>query len=141
MTEDEKVKIQTLRSAGYSYGEIAAMLGKARSTVSSFCLRHEIEAPDQDILAALATKRYKVCLKCGKLFMIGNNPNKQFCSDNCRVSYWQVEKDNKRALEKDEKDHRALMKELDFFGKKSDEWCGSSTPVLYRITEANRKEE
>ena len=129
MTKQEKGQIELLRTSGYSYGEIAKMLTLTRSTVSNYCLRNDISAPDKDIAQALSYG-YRLCPNCKRLFEVQNQKSKQFCSDICRVKYWQREEKEQQATLMESQNHETLLKELDFLAVKSDEWDGSEELIL-----------
>ena len=74
MTDLQKREVQTMRSAGASYGEIAAALNLSVSTVKSHLRRCKPES---------------VCECCGKEVMqIKWRKHKRFCSDACRFKWW-----------------------------------------------------
>lgn len=82
MTENEKAKIQYLRSEGYSYKMISSKLGISLNTVTSHCRRNG--------MAGVAQKtRSLVCRNCGKELPISTlGKKRKFCSDLCRNQWW-----------------------------------------------------
>lgn len=74
MTDLQKREIQTMRSNGASYGEIAAVLHISASTVKSYLRR---------------SKPASVCECCGKeVTQVKGRKHKRFCSDTCRFKWW-----------------------------------------------------
>lgn len=81
MTREEKIRVQQLRSEGKKYREIASETGIAISTITSFCLKHLNDA-------------YGTCLQCGaKLVQTPKKKKKKFCSDRCRMLWWNSHQD------------------------------------------------
>ncbi len=81
MTNAQKQQIITLRKQGYGYIKIGQMLGISNNTVRSFCRRNIL---DRDTLTNTV-----MCKQCGKPIKraSGRKP-KKFCSDACRVLWW-----------------------------------------------------
>lgn len=76
MTNDEKKKILKLRDDGFGYKAIAAQTSINVSTIRKF-LKTKGKLVDV----------YK-CEYCGLPFSNPLNRHKRFCSDSCRVSWW-----------------------------------------------------
>ena len=83
MTVSQKQKILAMRENGGKYSVIAAEFGLSENTVKSICRRNTLVAsanPDTDF-----------CLQCGKpLVCIPKKKQKKFCSDKCRMAWWNV---------------------------------------------------
>ena len=133
MTENEKAQITVLRCAGYSYGEISALIGTTRSAVSNYCLRQQIVPPNHKI------KEYKLCPNCEQLFFPSGRQrnNKQFCSEKCRKDHWRREQHDHLALEDEAYNHQALQEELNQLPKEPDE--NENNTTIYYIN-LNTKE-
>lgn len=82
MTKQEKQKVITLRSEGYSYLKISELLHLSENTVKSFCRRNN--------LGGVAKKQNQLfCKQCGKPLEIKEKSKpRKFCSDNCRRLWW-----------------------------------------------------
>lgn len=78
MTQDEKRRIEELRGSGLGYAKIAKTLDISENTVKSYCRR--LTAP-----TAIAADR---CAQCGKSIDRSKRSNKRFCSDTCRMKWW-----------------------------------------------------
>ena len=86
MTNEQKSKIIELHRNGMSYGQIANELAISRNTVASFCKRYDV--------GETLTKQVSFCKCCGS--EIEHQPkkkNKTFCSDSCRMKWWNSHKD------------------------------------------------
>lgn len=81
MTVEQKMQIEALRLNDMSYGEIAKALSLNRETVKAYCRRHSLKKDD--------LTKYKNCLQCGTpLVQIEGRKQKKFCSDACRMAWW-----------------------------------------------------
>lgn len=83
MTDKERREITKLRKRGYGYKKIAALLGISLNTVKAYCRRHlkDIELPKP--------RTEGTCPYCGgDVIQIQGHKTKRFCSDKCRVAYW-----------------------------------------------------
>ena len=83
MTNEQKKRLEQLRSEGLGYKRIAAELGISINTVQSYCRRH----PDKMRIPRCQNKN--VCLCCG--IMLHHTPGskkRKFCSDRCRITWW-----------------------------------------------------
>lgn len=91
MTESEKERIRNMRWRDAAYLDIAAALGLPEATVKTFCRRNRLQDSD---LQVLKTARQDfaipaVCIQCGALLVQGiKQKPKRFCSDNCRLAWW-----------------------------------------------------
>jgi len=83
MTNEQKKRLEQLRSEGLGYKRIAAELGLSLNTVQSFCRRHPAE------MRVLGCSNENGCLFCG--VMLHHTPGakkRKFCSDRCRITWW-----------------------------------------------------
>lgn len=86
MTNEQKVKITELRTAGFGYANIANALGLTKNQVVSYCHRNGLTGeksnqPDKPVVL--------FCKNCGK--PITRTPGRKqvkFCSDECCQSWW-----------------------------------------------------
>lgn len=79
MTNIQKEQIIHLRNDGNSYLKIALKLGLSENTVKSYCQRQN----------SVVTKEETVrCAECGKLIDISMRSGRRFCSDTCRMKWW-----------------------------------------------------
>ena len=91
MTEKQKSKIQQLRQRGVGYIRIAQALGISENTIKSFCRRNRLAGDTNQALPE------HFCQSCGK--PVPQNPGrkeKKFCSDTCRMEWWNAQPDNIR---------------------------------------------
>lgn len=80
MTALEKQRIAKMRHDKRSYTEIADALGISVNTIKTFCRRNKLSDTD---LAEVCT-----CLNCGCKITKGKYRPRKFCSDKCRMSWW-----------------------------------------------------
>lgn len=86
MTNLQKEKIRQLRGDGFSYSKIATTLGISENTVKSFCRRNDLSGVGR-VKATQADGVF--CCQCGmQLTHTVGAKQKRFCSDNCRMSWW-----------------------------------------------------
>ena len=84
MTDVQKEQLARMKTAGYSYRQIAEELRVPLNTIKSFCRRH------RQGKSAVPVAEGK-CLLCGQSITQspGRKP-KKFCSDVCRMKWWNV---------------------------------------------------
>ena len=102
MTQTEKEKIKQMRLRGVSYSEIAKRLNLNISTVKTYCRRNKLQTANLQPLEE--TKQDSAfCKQCGKPLLQGvKQKPKKFCSDKCRMAWWNAHRDevNKRGASK-----------------------------------------
>jgi len=82
MTEEEKSKIYELRQKGFGYQKIANTISVTSETVRSFLRREKNKGPESR------------CKNCGiKLTVTPGKMRKKFCSDKCRMTWWNSHQD------------------------------------------------
>lgn len=92
MREANAIIITQMRSAGKGYGEIANYLGLHRTTVKTWCTRHNLTG--RRVIQEKKEKEKKpkepvFCRLCGKPVVPNHRGRpKVFCSSECRISYW-----------------------------------------------------
>ena len=86
MTLEEKTQVIKLKKQGLGYRKISLLTGINENTVKSY-----LRKLDEDTVSA---KNVGICKNCGKPITIipGHRP-RQFCSDDCRMSWWAVNRD------------------------------------------------
>lgn len=79
MTEMEKSEIAQMRSLGMGYGKISRQLDIPLNTVKSYCRRNNVPSGTGG----------RVCMECGRPLEQGpGRKKKKFCSDSCRIRWW-----------------------------------------------------
>jgi endogenous inhibitor of DNA gyrase (YacG/DUF329 family) len=92
MNQDQKGQILTLRESGETFAHIAACLGLSVNTVKSFYRRNAIISETQANIAV--TDNAMACPQCGnKISLVSGRKPKKFCSDECRVRWWNSHSD------------------------------------------------
>lgn len=88
MTENQKSKIKELRENGLGYQAIANQLGINRDSVRYFCRTNDLAGKKSDKKPRIS-KKGKFCLFCNApITQTEGKRQKQFCSDKCRISWW-----------------------------------------------------
>lgn len=80
MTANEKKRITDMRYRKASYADIASALDVPISTVKTFCHRNGLSDSD------LANQAF--CRNCGSAIRKGKYRPRLFCSDQCRMNWW-----------------------------------------------------
>ena len=112
MKLQDKIAINNMRLEGHSPSEIAAKLGLSPSTVRSHIHRHR-HIPGT-----------KTCKHCGQsLVQPKGRREKKFCSDSCRMAYWNSHKEevNKQAYYK--LTCQQCGKEFESYGNAGRKYC------------------
>jgi len=99
----QKEQILALHRSGESFAKIAVNLGLSVNTVKSFYRRNDVNAKAEEnsnVAVAIAGSN-GVCPQCGnKIIQIAGRKPKRFCSDKCRVLWWNSHSEavNQKAL-------------------------------------------
>ena len=98
MTDQQKKQITGMRLRGASHAVIADALGLSRNTVKSFCLRNLRPEP-LEVQAAPALTG--TCTQCSTGFVLcPGHRQRRFCSDRCRMTWWNAHRDLLRSKAK-----------------------------------------
>ncbi len=91
MTNEVKSTIRRLRLAGENYAQIAKKLGVPEGTIKTFCSRNNLKTTD---IKQIDTNNSGFCKQCGKpLNNVPKRKPKQFCSNECRLHWWNANRD------------------------------------------------
>ena len=100
MTPLQREQIADLRNQNIGYGIIAKKLGISKDRVKSYCRIHGLTG-----FRSLDVPKEKIgqefCMNCGtKLIHSTGKKRKKFCSDQCRISWWNshLNKVNRKAF-------------------------------------------
>ncbi|MGI6736686.1 MAG: RNA polymerase subunit sigma-70 [Anaerovoracaceae bacterium] len=94
MNTEQKKQIRSLRKEGYGYTSIAHVLGLTKSQVSAYCRRNDLSGRLADLNDG-NTPGETYCLCCGKkLTQIPGRKEIKFCSDACRLRWWNSHPDD-----------------------------------------------
>ncbi|MBR3236743.1 hypothetical protein IKF92_03655 [Candidatus Saccharibacteria bacterium] len=118
MKVEEKLKVETMRTHGCSYGQIADLLKLPKSTVASYCQTNKIMPVEDGGDSCNSSHnggnrnriRFLICKNCGELFMPKTRRLQSYCSERCRISAW-------RKAHEDEIISTKLKKELEELDK------------------------
>ena len=74
MTDKERIVVDALVANNVPVSKIAAQIGISKNTIKSYLQRKKVS---------------DVCLNCGSVLKhIPHHKKKKFCSDKCRMHYW-----------------------------------------------------
>lgn len=120
MTDEQKLQIANLRSAGLGYKKIAERMGLSENTVKTYCRRHGLGGNRaRDDVAGMETCRY-----CGKkVDQKTGRKKKKFCTDKCRNEWWNshLEQVNRKAFYRFE--CLTCKKEFTAYGNSKRKYC------------------
>lgn len=85
MTASEKQQITSMRYARVSYSDISAKTGISVNTIKTFCRRN--------CLTDAELAEQSICRNCGCAITKGKYRPKKFCSDKCRMAWWNTHQD------------------------------------------------
>ena len=122
MTDEQKIQIRQMRSEGASYKNVADALGITSESVRSFCRRDkEEEMPVQETVNEPIES---VCPTCGGILTpYPNRKAKKFCSDKCRMSWWNNHLDQVKKNAVYEKVCAYCNKPFSIYGRKDQKYC------------------
>lgn len=134
MTENEKTKIIELRKKGYGYGQISLELNIPRSSISTFCKRNDINVGSID--------RYVFCKNCEKVIKLESKKKpKMFCSDDCRVNWWNAHQSKVNIKAIYEFDCPACGKHFTTYGNAKQKYCSHARYIITRYKRGGGKNE
>ena len=92
MTEDEKTRVRELRNRGLGMQAIADIMKMSRDNVR-YLLRKE------GLGGAVGnTAEGRICMECGRTLIHTDGKRKRrFCSDSCRMKWWNRRRDTRRS--------------------------------------------
>ena len=95
MDTNAKGRIYALRTAGYSYVEIARLLDLPVGSVKSFCSRNEVKRRNDQTHLEKGVRC--ACQQCGA--PVTQQPHRKlklFCSDSCRMRWWNAQRSTQK---------------------------------------------
>lgn len=95
MTDTYLDSITILRSHNYSYAAIGRALNLSANTVKSVCRRTGIRTATSTRKTKAENDSITVCRNCGKPLMPTSSKRRQFCSEQCRYTYWNQKRSTK----------------------------------------------
>ncbi len=110
MTANDKKRIQELREAGLTYKEIADETGIAFGTVKMFFQRQKDKPAVQRCEQCHSPLRQDV-----------SRAGRRFCSDKCRVKWWETHPDKTKSAEQHQ--FTCTMCGKVFFSRKPGKYC------------------
>lgn len=136
MTDEEKKTAMKMIERGYGYRIIASQLGLSVNTVKSFCHRQKVKGTD----IPMTYVPYRDCLWCGELLaQLPHKKKKKFCSDKCRLAYW-----NDQPEELRKRTHHECVCEFcgkTFLKPKPQRFCSTACYAEYRKRGGNANDQ
>ena len=121
MTPEEKQQVAKLRTAGFGYKKIAQATGLSVNTIRSYCAR-TLLAPDPEAPENQAT--VSTCEVCGrKIIQEPHRKKKRFCSDHCRMNWWNEHLDQVKRKANYEFVCPTCKKTFTAYGNKNRKYC------------------
>lgn len=128
MTNYERTQVDELRSRGLSFTEISKRTGIGVSALKMYISRSQSPVPDGH------------CLQCGSdLFFLPHKKQKKFCSDACRISWWNVHTDQLNHRSGTEQTCPVCGKPFTVSGNKKRIYCSRECYALARSKEAGHE--
>ncbi len=122
MTDEQKKQIRQMRKDGAGYKSIANATGIPLGSIKSFCRRDkEEEMPIQETVNESIAS---VCPTCGGI--LSSNPHrkaKKFCSDKCRMSWWNNHREQVKKNVIYEKVCAYCNQPFAIYGRKDQKYC------------------
>lgn len=128
MTNEQKMLLISLRKDGLGYKRIADRIGISENTVKSFCRRNA------GVVIIQESKEDSCCKCCGKL--IEQNPKrkeKKFCSDACRMKWWNSHLDQVERKAIYEYTCPACGRKFSVYGDAKRKYCSHKCYVAHRF--------
>ena len=122
MTDKEKNQIAIYRNQGMSYTQISKKMDLSINAVKTYCKRHGlggVRAYEVESNAVIT-----VCEQCGQ--PVKQNPGrkqKRFCSDKCRMSWWNSHLDKVNRLANRIVVCAQCRQEFTAYGKRERKYC------------------
>ena len=95
MTDNEKEQIRQLRLQGNGPRTIARIMGISENTIKTFCRRQRIECTE--IIPRIIDEPESEAPRCKycdePLIRYEGRKKKMFCSDRCRMAWWNTHQD------------------------------------------------
>ena len=124
MTNEEKRQVDILHSQGIGYRKIAAETGISPYTVKSY-------------LSRPASQTDGVCPQCGsKLAHKEHKKKKRFCSDQCRMKWWNQHRDLIKHETVYKKQCRNCGKEFETYNHPKQVFCCKECFLAYKGRDA-----
>lgn len=134
MSPEQKAAITTLRQEGLGYKAIATKLWLSPNTVKSFCQRQGLKINKQNQDRTLDD----YCPVCGKrLHHIVGKKKKRFCSDSCRMSWWNSHQEEVKKNSFTEEICSFCHQSFSVYGKKNRKYCSHQCYINDRFGEKN----
>ena len=127
MVTEEKIKIRKMRCKGESYARIAEILRISANTIKSFCRRNNLQNTKFEDY-----EMKNICKNC-KASIDSGRKNKKFCSDGCRLNWWNKNSDKLRKVAIYSLKCANCGIAFESYGNKNRKFCSRSCYFNYRF--------
>lgn len=128
MNNSQIEKITLMRQQGASCAVIASTIGVSVNTIKSYCRRNKIEQT-----SVMADETSAFCRNCGaELHLLPKRKPKQFCSDKCRMSWWNAHPELLRHKTVTECKCRQCGSKFNSYSKRERKFCSLGCYRKYR---------
>ena len=140
MNQEQKKLIARLRSAGLSYGKIAATVGLSVNTVKSYCFRNPQGEASSEPVAPVRTGR---CPQCNAILeQTPGHRQKRFCSSTCRRLWWAAHPEQMVQRKLLTVECRHCGKSFEKYGSRPRQFCSRQCYLAHRYGQGgNEKSE
>jgi endogenous inhibitor of DNA gyrase (YacG/DUF329 family) len=135
MNNKSKEQIAQLRADGESYTRIAEILDLSINTIKSVCRRNNLSIASNEAVIKRADSNCKQCEK-PLIHSIGKK-RKSFCSDQCRMAWWKVNRGLVKHIACPETRCDLCHKSFHSYGNKLRKYCSHSCYIQARFGRAS----
>jgi len=131
MTDKQKQQIAAYRESGMSYTQISKLMDLSINSIKTYCRRHNLGGP---LAFDVPMSQTVACLNCGK--KVAQNPGrkeKKFCSDRCRMLWWNSHTDQVKRKANYECTCIRCGKVFISYGNKARKYCSHSCYIEDRF--------
>lgn len=128
MNNTQIEQVMLMRKQGASCALIASTIGVSVNTIKSYCRRNKVErAPETAVVNSA------LCRNCGaELHLLPKRKPKQFCSDKCRMSWWNAHPELLRHKTVTECKCRQCGSKFNSYSKRERKFCSLGCYRKYR---------
>lgn len=131
MNDIQKTQIASMRAKGTGYKSIAKELGISENTVKSYCRRNNLTRTNE--IKVISDSEVH-CKNCGAVVPQNDKrKEKQFCSDKCRMAWWNSHRDKVKHKKVTVKKCPHCHKEFEVYGNSNKKYCSHDCYVADRF--------
>ncbi len=131
MNDIQKTQITSMRAKGAGYKSIAKELGISENTIKSYCRRNNLTSTDE---IKVIKDNEVFCKNCGAVVPQNDKRKvKQFCSDKCRMAWWNSHRDMVKHKKVTVKACSYCHKKFEVYGNSNKKYCSHDCYVADRF--------